>query len=72
MDHKKQLPFASYFRHCRKDWYKKVFTEMDFRWGYSNVWMKEGDQWKAVFTIPEGLFKPTVILFGLTNSLAMF
>ena len=45
---------------------------MDFRWGYSNVWMKEGDQWKAVFTIPEGLFKPTVILFGLTNSLAMF
>ena len=34
--------------------------------------IKEGDEWKAVFTIPERSFKPMVMFFGLTNSLAMF
>ena len=34
--------------------------------------IKEGDEWKAAFTIPEGSFEPTVMFFGLTNSLAMF
>jgi len=23
---------------------KKVFTKMDLRWGYNNVWIKEGDK----------------------------
>ena len=51
---------------------KKLFTKMDLRWGYNNVRIKEGDEWKAVFTMPEGLFKPTVMFFGLTNSPATF
>ena len=34
--------------------------------------IKEGDEWKAAFTILEGLFKPTVMFFGLTNSPATF
>ena len=34
--------------------------------------IKEGDEWKAAFTIPEGLFEPTVMFFGLTNSLVTF
>ena len=51
---------------------KKVFTKMDLRWGYNNVRIKEGDEWKAVFTILERSFEPTVIFFGLTNSLATF
>ena len=51
---------------------KKVFTKMDLRWGYNNVWIKEGDEWKAAFMTPEGSFKPTVIFFGLTNSPATF
>ena len=34
--------------------------------------IKEGDEWKAVFTMPEGLFEPTVMFFGLTNSPATF
>jgi len=45
---------------------------MDLRWGYNNVQIKEGDEWKAVFTIPKGLFEPTVMFFGLTNSPATF
>jgi len=51
---------------------KKVFTKMDLRWGYNNVRIKEGDEWKAAFTTPEGLFEPTVMFFGLTNSPATF
>ena len=41
-------------------------------WGYNNVRIKEGDKWKAAFITPEGLFKPMVMFFGLTNSLATF
>ena len=51
---------------------KKVFMKMDLRWGYNNIRIKEGDEWKAVFTTPEGLFEPTVMFLGLTNSPAMF
>ena len=51
---------------------KKVFTKMDLRWSYNNVWIKEEDKWKAAFMTPEGSFKPTVIFFGLTNSPATF
>ena len=51
---------------------KKVFTKMDLRWGYNNVRIKEGDEWKAAFTTPEGSFEPMVIFFGLTNSPVTF
>jgi len=51
---------------------KKVFIKMDLRWRYNNVWIKEGDKWKAVFTTPERSFEPTVMFFGLTNSPATF
>ena len=51
---------------------KKVFMKMDLRWGYNNVRIREGDKWKAMFTIPEGSFEPTVMFFGLTNSPATF
>ena len=46
---------------------KRVFTKMDLCWGYNNARIKEGDEWKAVFSTPEGSFEPTVIFFGLTN-----
>jgi Reverse transcriptase (RNA-dependent DNA polymerase) len=36
------------------------------------VQIKEGDEWKATFITNKGLFKPTVMFFGLTNSLATF
>jgi len=51
---------------------KKVFTKMDLRWGYNNVRIKEGDEWKAAFSTPEGSFEPTVMFFGLNNSPATF
>ena len=51
---------------------KRVFMKMDLRWGYNNVRIKEGDEWKAAFLMPEGLFEPTVMFFGLINSPATF
>ena len=51
---------------------KKVFTKMDLRWGYNNVRIKEGDEWKVAFMMPEGYFEPMVMFFGLTNSPAIF
>ncbi|PIL23032.1 hypothetical protein GSI_14339 [Ganoderma sinense ZZ0214-1] len=50
----------------------KYFTKFDVRWGYHNVRIKEGDEWKAAFTTNRGLFEPRVMLFGLTNSPATF
>jgi hypothetical protein len=49
-----------------------LFTKFDVRWGYNNVCIKDGDEWKATFLTPEGLFKPTVMFFGLTNSPTTF
>ena len=34
--------------------------------------IKDGHQWKAAFITHKGLFEPTVIFFGLTNSPATF
>ena len=45
---------------------------MDVHWGYNNVHIKEGDQWKAAFITNQGLFEPKVMFFGLTNSPATF
>jgi Reverse transcriptase (RNA-dependent DNA polymerase) len=51
---------------------KQWFTKFDVRWGYNNIRIKEGDQWKAAFKTNRGLFEPTVMFFGLTNSPATF
>ena len=51
---------------------KRVFTKMDLRWGYNNVHIKEGDEWKTAFTTYAGSFEPVVMFFGMTNSPATF
>ena len=50
----------------------RYFTKLDVRWGYNNVRIKEGDEWKAAFRMNWGLFEPLVMFFGLTNSPATF
>ena len=34
--------------------------------------IKKGDEWKAAFSMPEGIFEPIVMFFGLTNSPVTF
>jgi hypothetical protein len=46
----------------------RYFTELDVCWGYNNVRIHEGDEWKATFHTNRGLFEPLVI----TNSPATF
>ncbi len=50
---------------------KKLFTKMDLRWGYNNMRIKEGDEWKAAFMSRKGHLNQ-LLFFGLTNSPATF
>jgi hypothetical protein len=50
----------------------QYFTKLDVQWGYNNVHIREGDEWKAAFRTNQGLFEPLVMYFGLTNSPATF
>jgi hypothetical protein len=41
-------------------------------WGYYNVRIRRGNEWKAAFITNQGLFEPKVMFFDLTNSPATF
>jgi len=53
----------------RGAWY---FTKLDVRWGFNNVHIKPGDEWKAAFHTNRGLFEPLIMFFRMTNSPATF
>jgi hypothetical protein len=46
------LPLISELIKCLKGvhW----FTKLDVRWGYRNMWIKEGNEWKAAFALIGG------------------
>jgi hypothetical protein len=46
----------------------RYFTKFDVRWGYNNIHIKAGNEWKAAFICSFGLFKPLVMTFGLCNA----
>jgi len=49
-----------------------IFTKIDLRWGYNNVHIKEGNEWKTAFITRQGLFEATVMYFGFSNAPATF
>jgi len=49
----------------------KYFTKLDVQWGFNNVHIKPGDEWKAFHTNCS-LFEPLVMFFGMTNSPTIF
>ena len=51
---------------------KRVFTRMDLWWGYNNVRIKKGDEWKVAFTTHMGSYEPVVMFFRMTNLPATF
>jgi len=50
----------------------RYFNKLDLIWGYNNVRIKEGDEWKAGFLTNKGLFEPQVMYFRLCNSPGTF
>jgi len=50
----------------------RYFNKLNLIWGYNNVRIKEGDEWKAMFLTNKGLFEPQVMYFGLYNLLGTF
>jgi hypothetical protein len=59
------LPLINDLIHRLKD--ACYLTKLDVHWGYNNVRIREGDEWKAAFHTNRGLFEPLVMYFGLTN-----
>ena len=50
----------------------KYFNKLDLIWGYNNIWIREGNKWKATFLTNKGLFEPKVMYFRLCNSPVTF
>jgi hypothetical protein len=50
----------------------QYFTKFDVCWGYHNIHIKSGDEWKAAIITNRMEVEPTVMGFGMTNSPATF
>jgi hypothetical protein len=50
----------------------KIYTKLDVKDAYHNLWIAVGDEWKMAFRTKYGLYEYLVMPFGLTNARASF
>jgi len=50
----------------------QFFTKLDVHWGYNNIHIWEGNEYKTAFKTPLSLFKSHIMTFGLCNAPATF
>lgn len=48
---------------ARHTWYTKIDLENAFY----HLWLRDGDQWKAAFRTPHGVYEPLVVMQGMKN-----
>ena len=50
----------------------EIFSKFYIYWGYNNIRICKGDEWKGAFKTQRGLFEPKVMFFGMSNLPASF
>lgn len=48
-----------------------MFTKMDLKWGYNNIWIHAGNKWKVAFITIWGSYELTIMFFEMCNSSEM-